>query len=189
MATHLTLEQLQEGLSRIEASPKDHGTLRAIVIRPVTDARTSLQECELSPRGGVHGDNWADGCWMTTEDGSPHPEVQVALMNSRAIDLIAGEQERWPLAGDNLFVDFDLSEDNLPSGTRLTIGSVLLEITKVPHNGCKKFAERFGKDAVKFVNSTVGKQLHLRGIYAQVIESGTVRVGDSIIKVAAQTTA
>ena len=184
MATHLTLEQLQKGLPQIEASPKDKGTLRAIVIRPLTDERKSLDRCELSFKGGVHGDNWADGCWMKQEDGSPHPDVQVAIMNSRAIDLIAGEEERWPLAGDNLFVDFDLSEDNLPPGTRVIVGGVLLEITEVPHNGCKKFAERFGKDAVKFVNSTAGKQLHLRGIYAKVIDAGTVRVGDSVIKVA-----
>lgn len=187
MVTHLTLEQLEEGLPLIEASPKEEGTLRAIVIRPVTDERESLQECELSPQGGVHGDNWADGCWMTQEDGSPHPDVQIAIMNSRAIDLIAGDEARWPLAGDNLFVDFDLSEDNLPPGTRLTIGSVLLEITKIPHNGCDKFVARFGKDAVKFVNSTTGKQLHLRGIYAKVIEAGKVRVGDAVIKVAEST--
>ncbi|PQO40946.1 MOSC domain-containing protein [Blastopirellula marina] len=182
MPTHLTLEQLNDGILTIESSPQDAGTLEAIVIRPVTDARVSLDKCELSPQGGVHGDNWALGCWKSLPDGSPHPDVQVAIMNSRTIDLIAGEAERWPLAGDNLFVDLDLSENNLPPGTKLSVGDVTLEITEIPHNGCKKFAERFGTDAVKFVNSPVGKQMHLRGIYAKIVQAGTVRVGDVIRK-------
>ncbi|RCS42196.1 MOSC domain-containing protein [Bremerella cremea] len=183
MPTHLTMEQLNDGLPMIEASPKDNGTLKAIVIRPATEKRVSLDSCELSPQGGVHGDNWAQGCWKTLPDGSPHPDVQVTIMNSRAIELISGDVERWPLAGDQLFADLDLSETNLPPGTQLRIGDVILEITEIAHNGCKKFAQRFGTDAVKFVNSPPGKRLHLRGIYAKIVQAGTVRVGDIIQKV------
>jgi MOSC domain-containing protein YiiM len=182
MARHLSLEELQECMSGILLSPKELGTLSAIVIRPETDARVSLQQCELSPEGGVHGDNWAKGCWMSLPDGRPHPDVQVTLVNARTIALIAQGEERWPLAGDNLFVDLDLSEDNLPPGTRLTVGSALLEITAVPHKGCRKFAARYGVDATRFVNSRDGLRLHLRGIYARIVERGVVAVGDTIVK-------
>ena len=182
MVKHLSLDELNRGLSEILQSPKDRGVLRAIVIRPETDARVSLPQCQLSPEGGVHGDNWAQGCWMSLPDGRPHPDVQVTIMNARTIALIAQAEERWPLAGDNLFADLDLSGENLAAGTRLSVGSALLEITAVPHNGCRKFAGRFGLDATRFVNSRDGKRLHLRGIYARVVERGVVTVGDAIEK-------
>lgn len=182
MERHLALGELEDGLAEILRSPKDRGLLRAIVIRPETDARASLPQCELSPEGGVHGDNWARGCWMSLPDGRPHPDVQVTLMNARALALIAQEEARWPLAGDNLIVDLDLSADNLPPGTRLAIGSTMLEITEVPHKGCKKFAGRFGVDATRFVNSREGLRLHLRGIYARIVERGVVAVGDPVQK-------
>jgi MOSC domain-containing protein YiiM len=182
MARHLSLEELQGGLGGIMLSPQDAGKLKAIVIRPETDARISLPQCELSPEGGVHGDNWAKGCWMSLPDGRPHPDVQVTIMNARTIALIAQEEARWPLAGDNLVVDLDLSSENLPPGTGLSVGSTLLEITAVPHKGCKKFAERFGADATRFVNSRDGLRLHLRGIYARVVERGVVTVGDMLTK-------
>lgn len=182
MTRHLSLEELTGGLSEILESPKDRGVLKAIVIRPETEARESLPKCELSPEDGVHGDNWARGCWMSLPDGRPHPDVQVTIMNARAIALIAQDEARWPLAGDQLFIDLDLSDDNLPPGTRLAIGSALLEITSVPHKGCKKFAERFGVDATRFVNSRDGVRLHLRGIYAKIVERGVVAVGDTVAK-------
>jgi hypothetical protein len=182
MARHLTLQELEAGLPLIGMSPTDEGQLRGIVIRPVTDERVSLAQCELSPELGVHGDNWALGCWMSLPDGRPHPDVQVAIMNARAIELIAQEPQRWALAGDNLFADLDLSTENLPVGQRVAVGTVVLEITAVPHNGCRKFAARFGPDAVKFVNSAEGKRLHLRGIYARIVQPGVVHVGDSIVK-------
>ena len=153
------------------------------MIRPATDARESLRQCELSAELGVHGDNWAQGCWMSLPDGRPHPDVQVAIMNARTIALVAQDEARWPLAGDNLYVDLDLSAANLPPGTRLAIGTTLLEITAVAHNGCKKFAERFGLEATRFVNSKDGKRLHLRGIYARVARPGTITVGDLVSKV------
>lgn len=187
MTEYLSLDQLHAGLIEIQQSPANEGELKAIVIRPATDHRESLTECEISRERGVHGDNWADGCWKSLPDGSPHPDVQVAIMNSRAIALIAQTEARWSLAGDNLYVDFDLSSDNLPCGQRLRIGSVELEVTDESHNGCKKFAQRFGTDAVKFVNSEMGKALHLRGIYAKLIAGGMIHVGETVKKVQATT--
>lgn len=183
MPKHLSSGELQAGLPVIRQAPGDNGLVRAIVIRPETNQRQSLQTCEFSPGLGVHGDNWAKGCWLTLDDGSPHPDVQVAIMNARVIELVAQDPDRWPLAGDNLFIDLDLSEDNLPFGQQLSVGSTVLEVTDTPHNGCAKFAERFGPDSVKFVNSPEGKQLHLRGIYAKIVQAGTVQVGDTVKKI------
>jgi hypothetical protein len=175
---HLTQAELDAGLDHIRRSPVTNGRLDGIVIRPATDERVTLRECDVSPNAGVHGDRWA-----TTGQSA---EMQVTLMNSRAVELVAQSPERWPLAGDQLYVDLDLSEDNLQPGMQLIIGTALFEITPKPHNGCAKFASRFGRDALAFVNSTAGKQLHLRGIYAKVIKAGAIHVGDSVRKIDAQ---
>ncbi len=179
---HLTREELEAGLPSIRSSPAEAGPVLAIVIRPATDQRQSLPSAELSPEGGVHGDCWAQGCWLSLPDGRPHPDVQVAIMNARAIALVAQDEARWPLAGDNLYVDLDLSDRNLQPGQRLALGSAILEVTGVPHNACGKFAQRFGKAAAQFVNSPAGKQLHLRGIYAKVVQAGRIEVGDLLTK-------
>jgi hypothetical protein len=183
-----SIDELQAQVAEICNSPRNHGRLEMIVIRPVENKRLVLQECELSAKLGVHGDFWATKCWSKLPDDSPNPgssnpDVQVTLMNSRFIDFIAGDRSRWPLAGDQLYVDLDLSAENLSPGQRLRIGSVILEITSIPHTGCGLFAERFGTAAAQFVNSPAGKQLHLRGIYAKVGQDGVVKVGDIIVKI------
>ena len=180
--THLTEQEITDGLAEILKSPQDFGTLKAIVIRPADKKRLSLQECRLSSEGGTEGDAWARGCWLQLPDGSPDPDVQICIMNSRMIDLVACDKTRWELAGDNLFVDLDLSRENLPTGQLLSIGECVIEITEQPHNGCSKFSQRFGAPALKVVNSPAGKQLRLRGVYATVITAGKVRVGDLIAK-------
>ena len=180
MTHYRSIEELSEGLAWVRESPRDNGVLKGIVVRPATNERLSLTEAKLSPELGVHGDKWAQGCWMTLPDGKPHPDVQVPIMNARTIELIAREEPRWALAGDNLYIDLDLSHENLPPGQKLAIGSAVLEITAESHTGCRKFANRFGRDAVKWVNSAVGKQLHLRGIYARITQAGTIRVGDPV---------
>jgi hypothetical protein len=176
-------EELQAALASIRNSPQNHGLLELIVIRPAMNERDVLPECMLSARLGAHGDFWATNCWSRLPDGSPNPEVQITLMNSRFIEFISGERSRWPLAGDQLYVDLDLSGENLPPGQRLAIGGAVLEITSIPHTGCGLFAERFGPAAAQFVNSPDGKLLHLRGIYAKVVQDGVVKVGDAIEKV------
>ncbi len=179
---HLTEPEISTGMEHVRESPSDHGSLDAIVIRPGSEARLRLQECRLSPAGGTEGDAWARGCWLNLPDGSPHPDVQICMMNSRMIQLLAGDPARWELAGDNLFVDFNLSRDNLTTGQQLRIGETIVEITEQSHNGCAKFSRRFGEAAMRFVNSPTGKSLRLRGIYAKVIQAGIVKVGDLIQK-------
>jgi MOSC domain-containing protein YiiM len=179
---HLTLAEMEAGLETIRQSPKDVGVLRLIVRRPTTDDREVLAEAQLDPAHGLVGDHWKARGSRSTPDGSANPEMQLNIMNARVIELLAQEQDRWALAGDQLFVDFDLSETNAPPGTRLAIGSAVIEITAPPHLGCKKFSARFGSDAVKFVNSDEGKQLHLRGVNAKVIEAGVIRNGDVVEK-------
>jgi MOSC domain-containing protein YiiM len=185
MLRHLTLSELQAGLPEIAAAPSDNGVLRAIVIRPRQGERQELDSADISLAGGVHGDNWALGCWKSTEDGRPHPDVQICIMNARAITLIAAKRENWAPAGDNLFIDLDLSHANLAAGQRLGIGTAIIEITAEPHNGCANFVRRYGREATVFVNTGEGRALRLRGIYARVVKDGRVSVGDRVTKVSA----
>lgn len=180
--TYRTEAEIVDGLDGVRQSPSDNGVVEAIVIRPGSEKRLSLARCRLSPDGGTEGDAWARGCWLKLPDGRPHPDVQICIMNSRMIKLLAGERDRWELAGDNFFVDLNLSRENLQTGQRLRIGECVLEVTEQSHNGCAKFSRRFGPSALKFVNSATGKQLRLRGIYAKVVHAGDVRVGDQITK-------
>jgi len=177
---HLTMSELEAGLAEIRRSPRDEGLLELIVRRPRTEEREILEQGELDVALGLIGDNWQARGNSSTDDGAAHPEMQLNLMNARAIDLIAGGRSRWHLAGDQLFVDLDLSDANLPPGTRLAIGTAVIEVTAVPHTGCKKFTARFGLEAMKFVNSPVGRELNLRGINAKVVTGGTIAVGDRI---------
>jgi MOSC domain len=180
---HLTKEELESGLEEIQRSPKDKGILNLIVRRPETEQREALEEGALDIAKGLEGDNWSTRGSNSTADGSADPEMQLNIMNSRVTALVAQDPERWSLAGDQLYIDMDLSAENLPPGIRLSIGSAIIEVTSPPHSGCKKFVARFGLEAMKFVNSGIGKQLNLRGINAKVIQSGTVRTGDTVEKI------
>lgn len=180
---HLTTKELEAGLDEIRQSPKDEGVLNLIVRRPQVDEREILDEGDLHPDTGLAGDSWKSRRSSRTPDGSAHPDMQLNIMNSRVIALVAGDKDRWQLAGDQLFLDLDLSAGNLPAGTQLAIGSAVIEVTPPPHLGCYKFVARFGLDAMKFVNSTVGRELHLRGINAKVVQPGSIRVGDVARKI------
>jgi hypothetical protein len=179
---HLTTKELEAGLDEIRRSPKDEGVLMLIVRRPSENEREVLDEGELDLIDGLVGDNWRTRGSSSTSDGLAHPLKQLNIMNARCTTLVAQTAERWQLAGDQLYIDLDLSAENLPPGTRLAIGSAIIEITPAPHNGCKKFVARFGLEAMKFVNSTVGKELHLRGVCAVVVKPGTIRRGDAVKK-------
>lgn len=173
---HLTLDELNAGIDRVLNSPKDGGTVEMLIVRPAEEARITPERAEVSAELGMHGDHWSTGKYRDEID------IQIAIMNSRVLDLVSGGRERWSLAGDNIVADLDLSRANLTPGQKLEAGSAVLEITETPHNGCKKFASRFGAVALRFVNLGAGKDLRLRGIYARVMQPGTISVGDQIQK-------
>jgi MOSC domain-containing protein YiiM len=180
MATMLgvaaTIEELGAGLEHVRAAPQDEGSLELIARRPAVGEREVLEEAELDVERGLLGDGWS------LRGKSPNPKSQLTLMGARAAALIAGDRDRWVLAGDQLYVDLDLSGDNLPPGTRLAIGSAVVEVSDLPHLGCAKFTERYGEEARELVNSPQGVSLNLRGINTRVVQGGTVRRGDAVRK-------
>ena len=179
---YLTREELEAGVGDIRRAPKDEGVLHMIVRRPNVDERELLDEAQLSVDEGVVGDTWRLRSSSRMPDGGPHPDMQLNIIGTRAIGLIAQDRARWALSGDQLFVDLDLTGENLPAWTKLQIGSAIIEVTDQPHTGCGKFVSRFGVDAMKFVNSPLGRSLNLRGINARVVQPGTIRVGDVVRK-------
>jgi len=178
----LSMERLEASLDQLRASPRDRGPVVLVVRRPAVGVRELPDEAMLDTAGGLVGDNWLARGSRSTPDGSANPECQVTVMNARVAQLVAGGTDRMPLAGDQLYVDLDLSIDNLPAGSLLAVGQALLQVSDTPHTGCAKFVERFGADAMRFVNSRVGRQMRLRGMNTRVIQAGTVRPGDIATK-------
>ncbi len=176
--THLSKKNLEAGIDLILQSPKDHGALQLIVRRPAIDMREVIELGTLDLHFGLVGDSWLERGNRHTTDGSADPEMQLNIMNSRVTALVAQDPEFWPLAGDQLYIDMDLSTENLPHGSRISIGSAIIEVTPAPHTGCKKFVARFGLEAMKFVNSGLGRKQNFRGINAKVVQAGEVRLGD-----------
>ena len=172
----ISAAESEAALDHVRAAPADVGSLELIACRPGVGEREVMEEAELDVDAGLVHDSWS------RRGKRPNPEAQVTLMSARAAALIAGDRDRWALAGDQLYVEFDLSGANLPPGTRLAVGSAVVEVSDLPHLGCSKFAERYGEEAREFVNSPEGVALNLRGINARVVQGGTVRRGDPIRK-------
>lgn len=182
MASRKDMDALNAGLPDIRQAPNDDGVLELIVARPASGERVVLEEGRLNTQDGLEGDNWRQRMVGRNADAEPSTDAQLTLMNIRVVRLLDDDAARWPLAGDQLYVDLSLSDDNLPPGQRLRIGDAVVEVSALPHTGCKSFSERFGADAVRFVNSEEGKRLHLRGINARVVQDGTIRNGDRVVK-------
>ncbi len=176
---HRSTAELEAMVADILAAPKDAGPIEMIVRRPRTNQREIVDSAELSTEKGLVGDSWIE---RVDENGDPFLPAQLTLMNSRVTDAVAGTRERWPLAGDQIYVDMDISRENLPAGSRIQAGSAVVEISEVPHTGCDKFASRFGKEALRFANVGIGRDNRFRGVNAFVVESGSVKVGDKITK-------
>ena len=180
---HLDLSALEAGLPHIGASPADDGTLDLIVRRPHVDGREVLEVGELDVEVGLVGDTWAVRPSSRMPDGTAHPDMQLNVMNSRVVELLAQDPDGWALAGDQLYVDLDLSMGNLPPGTLLRVGSATLEVSVVPHRGCVQFSARFGPDALRFASTPTGQEERLRGVNARIVASGIVRTGDLVSKI------
>lgn len=162
-------------------APPDDGTVSLIVQRPAVNARAVVDAAEMSVARGMAGGGWQ----LRPERGTVD---QICVMSTAAIRAFAGDDPRaWPAAGDQLFLDLDLRRANLRAGDRVAVGAdadaVLLEVTPKPHNGCAKFARRYGDDALKVVMAPLGKERRLRGIYFRVVREGVVRKGDRVRKV------
>ncbi len=179
---YVTLNDIENRMPWVLDSPGDKGRVELIVARPKTNEREVLSQALFSSEAGVAGDNWQKQCWKTLASGQADPVVQVAIMNARMIEVLTRDKNQWPLAGDQLFIDLDLSVNNLSPGTRLQIGSAVLEITAEPHRACSKFKQRFGDVARQYVNSAQGDAHRLRGVYAKIISTGEVSTGDVIHK-------
>jgi hypothetical protein len=179
---HRSTAELEAALDEFRSAPASLGTVDLVVARPVEDERVVLAEGVLDVEVGLVGDNWSSRGSKMTDDGAAHPEMQLNVINARLSRFVAVDPARRALAGDQLHVDFDLSQENLPAGSRLALGSAVIEVTAKPHLGCVKFVERFGKDAMRFVNSPLGRELRLRGLNARVVVAGTVRPGDEVRK-------
>jgi MOSC domain-containing protein YiiM len=179
---HRNTAELETLLDHILAAPAGLGRLEMIIRRPVDGEREVVQNGQLSLDEGLVGDNWKTRGNANTEDGAADPQAQVTLMNARATDAVATTRDRWALCGDQLYVDLDLSIDNLPAGTRLAVGDAVVEISAKPHTGCAKFSRRFGAEALRFVNLGIGRENRFRGVNAFVVQAGAVAVGDKIAK-------
>jgi hypothetical protein len=179
---HRSMDEIVAGMDRVRQSPRGAGTLALAVRRPAVDAREVLSLAALDPDTGLVGDSWSQRSSSRTPDRSPHPDMQLNVINARFVELIAGpDRDAWALAGDQLYVDLDLSFDALPAGTRLAIGDrAVIEVTDQPHHGCAKFAARFGRDAHKMVWTEEGKRMRLRGLNARVVVGATIEAGDTI---------
>lgn len=185
METERTVEDLQAALDALPLAPRDVGAVEWLVRRPVPLEREVVERAELCPERGLVGDCWPSKPSKRTADGSPHPQMQLTLMNSAVTAVIAGPKEAWAAAGDQVYVDFDLSEASLPAGTQLKLGSAIIEVTAEEHLGCGKFHERFGSAALRWVNGKERRALRLRGVNARVVQAGEVTVGDTLQRVEA----
>jgi MOSC domain-containing protein YiiM len=178
---HFTAAELEERLPGVRGAPTDSGLVELVTRRPVEGERELLDEAELHLVDGLVGDRWSKG---RSNGRPPNRDAQLTLMSVRAAELMAGTRERWALAGDQLYVELDISEENLPPGTRLAVGTAVIEVSDEPHTGCKKFVQRFGMEAMLLVNSPEGRALRLRGMNTRIVEPGVVRPGDEIRKLA-----
>lgn len=179
-----TRAELESELAHLRAAPAEVGTLTLLVRRPERFAREVLAEGVLDLEAGLVGDNWLERATRAAIESGRHLDAQLNVMGSRMIGLLADSDPDRAAAGDQLFLDLDLSEANLPVGARLAIGdSAVIEVTSKPHRGCAKFVTRYGADAAEFVNSELGRELRLRGLNARVVAGGVVRPGDQVRRV------
>ena len=179
-----TIADLEASLGHLRAAPAETGSLEMVVRRPAGGLREILDEGVLDEAVGLVGDNWLSRARSRAIAEGRHLDAMVTVMGARMVGLLGDTAEVRALAGDQLYVDLDISHENLPAGSRIGVGAeAVLEVTAKPHTGCKKFLAHFGDDALAFVNCDVGRQLRLRGLNGRVVRGGVVRPGDVVRRI------
>jgi hypothetical protein len=179
--TYKTAEEIEQGMGAVFAAPRDAGQVRLIVRRPARGEREIVEEAELDLELGLVGDDWVNRAGLRSD--GPNRFAQLTLMNAGYAELIAGPRsEDWAPAGDQMYLDLDISKSNLPPGARISVGEAVVEISAEPHTGCAQFSARFGSEALKATNTERGRELRLRGANAMVVKPGVVRTGDQARK-------
>ena len=180
---HATTADLTARLDHLRAAPAQIGTVELVIRRPAHGEREILDEGVLDEAAGMVGDNWLSRATSRAIETGRHLEAQINVMSARMVALLADTAQERAGAGDQLYLDLDISAANLPAGSRIALGEdAVIEVTAKPHAGCKKFTARFGEAAMLFVNSEVGKELRLRGFNARVVSGGVVRPGDKAVR-------
>jgi MOSC domain-containing protein YiiM len=174
---------LERHTAHVRAAPQDKATISLIVTRPGTDQREVVESARLTPEEGLVGDHWLALGSSKMPGGVANPEAQITLMSTRVLEAIEADRARWPLAGDQLYLDMDLSESNLPAGTRLAVGDAEVVVTELPHTGCVKFAGRFGHDALRWISTHEGRSMRMRGMYVRVVRAGAIHTGDAVRRI------
>ena len=176
--TYQTTEQLEAGMAGVLDAPSAEGPVRLVVRRPGRGQREILAEGQLDTELGLVGDDWINRPGMNRD--TPSPYAQVTVMNARVAELISGDPDpaSWAQCGDQLYVDLDISEANMPPGTRIGVGAAVLEVQSEPHTGCVQFRSWWGGDALRHISTEQGQALRMRGVNTRVVQSGIVRPGD-----------
>jgi MOSC domain-containing protein YiiM len=175
-----TFEELEALWAAAPPPPRERGSVRLLCVRRAPSEHETPESVEVTVDEGLVGDRWS-----RRADHDPDPDSQVTLMMANVAELVAAGVQPLHEAGDNILVDYDISAENLPVGSRLRIGGVVLEVSAAPHTGCSKFAGRFGTDALRWTNSPRWPERRLRGMNCRVISGGTVRLGDAVERIPA----
>ena len=181
-ARFATFELLSARRSWVLDAPKDNAPILTLCVRPAEGERRFVQTMQLDPERGVVGDRWLTKTWMRLSDGRPDPRIQVCIMGSRLLELVRREGADSMYPGDNVIADMDFSEANLPVGQHLQLGTAIIEVSDVFNSACSKWQQRYGADALTWINLPENKPHRLRGILARVVRAGEVHLTDSIRK-------
>jgi len=177
-----SLDELQRALAHVQSAPKDGATVEMLCMRPDFGQRNFVDKLELTTASGIPGERWTKHPWMTLEDGSPDPRIQVSILGRRVLDLVWRDRENTPHPGDTMIADMDMSEANLPAGQHLSIGSAVLEVSDLFNEACVKWKVRYGAYARAWITLPDNRPLRLRGILCRIVKDGIVRNGDVITK-------
>ncbi|MFT5632095.1 MAG: hypothetical protein ACI9HB_003282 [Gammaproteobacteria bacterium] len=180
---HVRLAECEDALSTILAAPKSGAIVEQLCLRPGFSERSFPELLELTVAGGIIGERWTKAPWLTLSDGTPDPRIQVSILSKRVMDLCWRDRENTHHPGDTMIVDMDLGVENLPNGTRLGIGSAVVEVSDKFNTACIKWQGRYGAESLRWLNLRKNRDYRLRGILCRIVQDGVVRLGDELARV------